>query len=107
MSSEETGRLILQGNASGSILRLFGVLNKKSKHFKSDRVNFKVNAIRKARALIVLVIGGTALVLGAIMLAIPGPGLAVIAAGLAIMATEFAWARKLLRKVKKKISKKT
>jgi tellurite resistance protein TerC len=56
--------------------------------------------LRQARRLIVLVIGGTVLLIGAALLVLPGPAFVVIPLGLAILATEFRWARNLLRRVK-------
>ncbi len=56
--------------------------------------------LRQARRLIVLVIGGTVLLIGIALLVLPGPAFVVIPLGLAILATEFQWARKLLRTVK-------
>jgi uncharacterized protein (TIGR02611 family) len=44
--------------------------------------------------------GGVLLIAGIAMLALPGPGWLTIAAGLAILATEFAWARRLLDRLK-------
>lgn len=41
--------------------------------------------------------GGTILLAGLVMSVAPGPGLASILLGLAILATEFAWARGVLR----------
>ncbi len=43
------------------------------------------------------IIGGAILLAGLIMSVAPGPGLAAILLGLAILATEFSWARGLLR----------
>jgi uncharacterized protein (TIGR02611 family) len=44
---------------------------------------------------------GVVLVLvGALMLVLPGPGLLVILIGLALLATEFAWARRALDRLK-------
>jgi hypothetical protein len=52
----------------------------------------------------VRVVGGWALLaVGAALLVLPGPGLLVIAAGLALLATEYAWAARLLGKVKARI----
>lgn len=59
--------------------------------------------LRHARRLIVLVIGTTVLLLGLIMLVTPGPGLIVIPIGLGILSLEFAWARRLLRRVREGI----
>jgi len=56
---------------------------------------------RGARKLIILVVGASVIVVGVVMLVVPGPGTVVIPAGLAILATEFIWARRLLKRVKK------
>jgi uncharacterized protein (TIGR02611 family) len=58
--------------------------------------------LKTARKLTVSVIGGTALLLGVIMLVTPGPGIVGILAGLAILATEFIWARTLLKRMKQR-----
>ena len=49
-----------------------------------------------------LKIGGGFLLLaaGVTMLALPGPGWLTVALGLAILATEYAWARSLLQRLK-------
>lgn len=57
-------------------------------------------ALEKARRLVVFVIGGTVVSAGVAMLVLPGPAIVVIPAGLAILATEFAWARRLLDRVR-------
>jgi tellurite resistance protein TerC len=54
-------------------------------------------ALRAARKAAVLVVGGTVLAIGVALIVLPGPALLVIPAGLAILATEFVWARRLLR----------
>lgn len=46
------------------------------------------------------VIGGTLLVVGVAMLVLPGPAVVVIPLALAVLATEFAWARRLLRRAR-------
>jgi len=56
--------------------------------------------LRTARRLIVLVIGSTVLLIGLALLVLPGPAFVVIPLGLAILATEFRWARNLLRRLK-------
>ncbi len=53
------------------------------------------------------VIGGTVVLVGVVMILTPGPAILVIPAGLAILATEFLWARRLLRKMKREIAKRT
>jgi len=44
--------------------------------------------------------GGLVLALGLAMVVLPGPAIVVIPLGLAILATEFAWAKRWLEKVK-------
>jgi tellurite resistance protein TerC len=56
--------------------------------------------IKIVRRVIVSVIGGTVLLIGIALLVLPGPAFIVIPIGLAILATEFAWARHWLRKVR-------
>jgi len=58
---------------------------------------------KSARRAVVFVIGSTLVLLGVIMFVTPGPGAAGVLAGLAVLATEFVWARWLLRKVKKQL----
>lgn len=57
--------------------------------------------LKTARQVVIGVIGGTVLLVGIAMIALPGPATLVIPAGLAILASEFVWARWLLRKVKR------
>ena len=64
-------------------------------------------ALRAARKLVIGVIGGTVVLAGIVMLVAPGPAFVVIPLGLAILATEFVWAKRLLRKVKNEIQKRT
>lgn len=59
---------------------------------------FTVKTLRQAKRLVLTVIGFTVILFGAIMLVTPGPGIAAIAAGVAILATEFVWAKKLLKR---------
>ena len=59
--------------------------------------------IRKAKRLVKAVIGITVVICGVLLIFLPGPAFIVIPAGLAILATEFAWARRLLTKVRKEI----
>jgi uncharacterized protein (TIGR02611 family) len=56
--------------------------------------------LRQARKLIVAVIGGTVVLVGVIMFFTPGPAMVLIPLGLAILATEFIWARRLLKRIK-------
>ncbi|GJQ29353.1 MAG: hypothetical protein HBSAPP03_12370 [Phycisphaerae bacterium] len=59
-------------------------------------------ALRKARQVIVLVVGLTLLVIGIIMIPAPGPGLVVVFIAMAILGNEFAWARELTAKYRAK-----
>jgi len=54
------------------------------------------------RKLAVGAAGGSVMAAGFIMLLIPGPGIVTILAGLAILATEFAAARRLLSKLRRR-----
>ena len=58
------------------------------------------SAVRYARKVVVLVIGGSVLIIGVVMILTPGPAVVVIPAGLAILATEFVWARRWLERFK-------
>lgn len=64
-------------------------------------------SLRKARQLVVGVVGATVVLIGFIMIFTPGPAIIVIPLGLGILATEFVWARNLLYKVKTYIGTKT
>ena len=57
------------------------------------------------RKLIVAVIGVTILLIGVAMIALPGPAFIVIPVGLGILATEFAWARRAVRRARVMIAK--
>jgi uncharacterized protein (TIGR02611 family) len=48
------------------------------------------------------VVGLALLAVGVVLLVLPGPGLLVIVGGLALLATEFAWARRLLMRVRER-----
>jgi len=53
-----------------------------------------------ARRVVVAVIGGTVVLIGVAMVVLPGPAIVVIPAGLAILGTEFAWARRFLKRLR-------
>ena len=59
------------------------------------------------RKVVIAITGVSVLLVGAAMLFLPGPAIIVIPAGLAILATEFSWAKNLLRKLKEKAGWKT
>ncbi|HUQ71357.1 MAG TPA: PGPGW domain-containing protein [Planctomycetaceae bacterium] len=50
-----------------------------------------------ARKVVVLVVGTTIILIGVALLILPGPGWLIIFGGLALLATEFAWARWMLK----------
>ena len=57
-------------------------------------------SIKTAKRIIVAIFGFTVLIIGIAMIVLPGPALIVIPLGLAILASEFLWARRLLKKLK-------
>ncbi len=61
--------------------------------------------LKQVRRLIVAVVGFTVLLIGIAMLVLPGPAFVVIPLGLGILATEFVWARRLLKKMKEAVMK--
>jgi tellurite resistance protein TerC len=54
------------------------------------------------KRMVILVVGSSVVIVGIIMIFTPGPAIVVIPAGLAILATEFVWARLLLKYFKNK-----
>ncbi len=54
---------------------------------------------RHLKRAVTLLVGGTILLLGIAMIVLPGPALLVIPLGVVILAGEFAWARRLRRRV--------
>jgi uncharacterized protein (TIGR02611 family) len=60
--------------------------------------------IKIVKRVIVSVIGATILLIGVALLILPGPAFIVIPVGLAILATEYAWARRWLKKVRRMAS---
>ena len=61
--------------------------------------------IRRIKRVFVAIIGFTVLLAGIAMMVLPGPAILVIPLGLAILATEFVWARSLLKRLKDKLPK--
>lgn len=64
------------------------------------RINEKLGLDRMPaiRKLVYSVIGITVLLIGIGMLVLPGPAFIVIPIGLAILASEYAWARRIIRR---------
>jgi tellurite resistance protein TerC len=52
----------------------------------------------RLRKMIVAVIGTTVVLFGLALVVLPGPAVIVVPLGLAILATEFAWARRLVKR---------
>ena len=59
-----------------------------------------LKSARQVKKLIIATVGFTVLFIGIAMIVLPGPAFIVIPAGIGILATEFVWARSLLKKVK-------
>ena len=64
-----------------------------------------VTTLQQATRLIVIVVGFTVLLIGLAMVVLPGPAIVVVPLGLAILATEFVWARRLLRRMKQEVER--
>jgi len=63
--------------------------------------HWHVDDIKVVRRVIVSVVGATVVLIGIALLVLPGPAFVVIPVGLAILGTEYAWARRWLRKVRR------
>jgi tellurite resistance protein TerC len=59
---------------------------------------------KTAWRVVIAVLGSTVVLIGVAMIVLPGPAIVVVPAGLAILATEFAWARRLLKRIKQQAS---
>jgi len=53
--------------------------------------------MRMFKRFAVTILGVALLLLGAAMMVLPGPGILVIVGGLALLATEYVWARRMLK----------
>jgi uncharacterized protein (TIGR02611 family) len=72
---------------------------------KRIREKIGLNRLPKfLRRLVIGIIGGTIVLFGIALIFLPGPGSVVIPIGLVVLASEFAWARWLLRRGKKVVS---
>lgn len=60
---------------------------------------------KTAKRVVIAVVGSTVVLIGLVMIVLPGPAIVVIPAGLAILSIEFAWAARLLKKVKRQTQK--
>ena len=58
---------------------------------------------KQIKKLAIFLIGISVVLIGCILFFTPGPAIIVIPVGLAILATEFIWAKKLLKKFKETV----
>lgn len=58
-------------------------------------INYKM-----LRKIFIFIVGITILLVGLALLVLPGPGVLIIFLGVAILATEFVWAKILMKKIK-------
>jgi tellurite resistance protein TerC len=68
---------------------------------------FENKPYKIVRKIVIAIVGVSVLCIGAAMIFLPGPAIVVIPIGLAILATEFAWAKVILHKLKEKLPWKT
>lgn len=61
--------------------------------------------LKKAKRVVIAIIGFTVLAVGVAMIVLPGPAIIVIPVGLGILATEFVWARFLLKRVQDRLGR--
>jgi tellurite resistance protein TerC len=57
------------------------------------------------RRIIVAMVGGTIVLIGVALIVLPGPASLVIPLGLVVLGTEFAWARRVVRKAQAVLAK--
>lgn len=72
------------------------------RHAWQRRLNEKLGLDKMPviRRLVYSVLGATVLLIGIAMIVLPGPAVIVIPIGLAILASEYAWARRIIRRGK-------
>lgn len=58
----------------------------------------KLREVPRLRKTFIGIAGGTVIVFGIALVVLPGPASIVIPLGIAILATEFAWARRVLKR---------
>jgi len=68
--------------------------------FRWPRWGLSKANFRTAKRIVAVVIGSTVTLIGVALLVLPGPAFIVIPIGLSILATEFLWARRLLKKAR-------
>ena len=61
--------------------------------------------LKKAKRLIITIIGFTVVAMGIVMIVLPGPAIIVIPIGLGVLATEYVWARRVLKQARLHIAR--
>lgn len=61
--------------------------------------------LRKVKRLIIAVTGFTVLAIGIALIVLPGPAIVVLPIGLGILASEFVWAKTLLKHTKRHLAR--
>jgi uncharacterized protein (TIGR02611 family) len=69
----------------------------------TTRRSWRRRLLRTGRRALVLVAGGALCLTGFVLLFIPGPGLPALFGGLTVLATEFAWAERLLHRLRARV----
>lgn len=62
-------------------------------------------SVRVGYRVLIAVLGALVIVIGLVLVPLPGPGWLVVFGGLAILSTEFAWARRLARWLKRQLAR--
>ncbi|MBX7160497.1 MAG: PGPGW domain-containing protein [Acidimicrobiia bacterium] len=57
--------------------------------------------LRNAKLVAVTVAGALLVLVGLVLMVLPGPGIPLLIAGLAVLATEYAWARRPLERMRR------
>lgn len=61
--------------------------------------------VRVSYRVLIAVLGALVITIGLILVPLPGPGWLIVFGGLAILATEFAWARRVARWLKRQLDR--
>lgn len=61
-------------------------------------------SVRVGYRVLIAVLGGLVIAIGLVLVPLPGPGWLVVFGGLAILSTEFAWARRVARWLKRQLA---
>jgi len=64
-----------------------------------------LDLVKRTRKILVGIVGSTILLVGILMIVLPGPAIIVMTMGLSSLATEFIWAKNLVKKVKERVLK--